>query len=88
MFAPKVDAAGGFLHKLDHLALKPLALGEGLGVLVEVADMHGFAQANRALGRFAPSGDEIEQGRFAAAVGPDDAHPVFRAEAVAEVFQQ
>ena len=57
-------------------------------MLIEVADMNGVPEEQAALGGLTASGDEIEQGGFAAAVGADDADPVFGAEAVAEAIEK
>ena len=82
------DAAGSFLDEFDHLALEAFPFGEGSGVLVEVADVNGLTQAQCSGGGLAPTGNQIQQGGFAAAVRPDDADAIFRAEAVTEIAQQ
>ena len=57
-------------------------------MLVQVADVNGLSKEQAALGGLAPSGDEIKQGGFAAAVGADDPDSVFGAEAVAEAIEE
>ena len=88
LFTPQIDPAGGFFHELDHFAIEPFAFVEVFGVLVQVTDVNGLPKQQAALGWLAPSGDEIKQGGFAAAVGADDADSVFRAEAVAEAIEE
>ena len=88
LLASEVDAAGSLLHEFDDLALQSLALGEVLGVLVQIADVDGFPKAQGAVGGTAATGDQIQQRGFAAAVRADDPHPVLGAEAVGEVIQK
>ena len=88
LFATEVDPAGGLLDEVDHLPLQALALGERFGVLIEVADVHGFPEFKGSARGLAPAGNQIQQGRLAAAVGTDDSDPILRAEAVAEVLEQ
>ena len=77
--------AGGGLHHLQHLLV---GLEQHVAVLVEVGELHGGAQLQAAAAGLAPAGDHLQQARFAYAIGPDDANPVFRAEVVAEGPQQ
>ena len=89
--AIELDAAGGVLHHIDQLALAAGGIGgleHLMAVLIEVGQLHGATQFDPAAVGQPPPGDQIQEGGFARAVGADDAHPIFRAEVVAELPQQ
>ena len=57
-------------------------------MLIEIAEMHCFPKAETASSGLPPSGDQVQQGGFAAAIGSDDADPILGTEAVGEILQK
>ena len=80
------DQFGGFFQVFDH----PLAgIGKQVfGVLVEVADVDSGADIDGAGIGLQPSGNHVHQGRFADAVGANDADAIVRRKGVGKVFKQ
>ena len=84
LLAVHAHPAGGVLHHIDHLAF-PLACQQHLAVLIEVGQFHRGPQLHRAATGSTAAGDHLQEGTLAGAIGADDAHPILRAEVVAEV---
>ena len=57
-------------------------------LLVVIAQVYIAAEVHRAVVGGQLSGDDVQEGGLAYAVGADDGHPISRAQVQAEVFEQ